>query len=213
MTAGADVRSLNWATAWMCVTFTRGLDPEEVFARYGADPEQARPLDADEASDLPSGDSGDGTVSLLRSGRLGDWTFCVEEDGAVGSWTEVLTRLSRGTETYNVLTTEGLDVFQYWRDGECVENFEPGMEHTRPEQTGTWWERVEAALAVYEGEDTGMAPVVALVLDHLGIALDDAALAGPWPTLTLAEDDAPSAPRGDTYAGEGPVPPQPPLGG
>lgn len=213
MTAGADVRSLNWATAWMCVTFTRGLDPEEVFARYGADPEQARPLDADEASDLPSGDSGDGTVSLLRSGRLGDWTFCVEEDGAVGSWTEVLTQLSRGTETYNVLTTEGLDVFQYWRDGECVENFELGMEHTRPEQTGTWWERVEAALAAHEGEDTGMAPVVALVLDHLGIALDDAALAGPWPTLTLAEDDAPSAPRGDTYAGEGPVPPQPPLGG
>lgn len=51
-----------------------------------------------------------------------------------------------------------------------------------------------------------MAPAVALVLDHLGITLDDATLAGPWPTLTLAEDDAPSAPLGDTYAGEGPVP-------
>lgn len=51
-----------------------------------------------------------------------------------------------------------------------------------------------------------MAPVVALILDHLGITLDDAALAGPWPSLTLA-DDAPAARLGHTYAGEGPVPP------
>lgn len=212
MTAGTDARSLNWATAWMCVTFTRGLGPEEVFARYGADPEQARQLDADEASDLLSDDSGDGAVSLLRSGRLGDWAFCVEEDGAVGSWNEVLMALSRGTETYSVLTTDGLDVFQYWRDGECVENFEPGMEHTRPERTASWWDRVEAALTAHEGEDTGMAPVVALILDHLGITLDDTTLAAPWPSLTLPEDDAPSAPLGDTYAGEGPVPPQRPPG-
>ncbi|MFJ4707685.1 DUF6461 domain-containing protein [Streptomyces anulatus] len=213
MAAGTDARSLNWAKAGMCVTFTRGLGPDEVFARYGADHRQARPLDADEAADLPSGDSGDGAVSLLRSGRLGDWTFCVEEDGVVGSWDQPLAELSRGTETYSVLSTEGLDVFQYWRDGECVENVEPGMEHTRPERTGSWWDRVEAALSAHEGEDAGMAPVVTLVLDHLGIALDDAALAGPWPSLTLAEDDAPSAPRGDTYAGEGPVPPQQPTGG
>lgn len=212
MTAGTDARSLNWATAWMCVTFTRGLGSEEVFARYGTDPEQARLLDADEASDLLSDDSGDGAVSLLRSGRLGDWAFCVEEDGAVGSWNEVLTALSRGTETYSVLTTDGLDVFQYWRDGECVENFEPGMEHTRPERTASWWDRVEAALTAHKGEDAGMAPVVALILDHLGITLDDTTLATPWPSLALPEDDAPSAPRGDTYAGEGPVPPQRPLG-
>ncbi|MEU6351977.1 DUF6461 domain-containing protein [Streptomyces sp. NPDC047072] len=213
MAAGTDAHTLTWATAWMCVTFTRGLGPEEVFARYGADPGQARPLDADEASDLLPGGSGDGEVSLLRSGRLGDWAFCVEEDGAVGSWNEVLTALSRGTETYSVLTTDGLDVFQYWRDGECVENFEPGMEHTRPERPDSWWDRVESALAEHEGEDTGMAPVVALLLDHLGIPLDDTTLAAPWPTLTLTETDTPSPPRGDTYAGEGPVPPQHPLGG
>lgn len=207
MEAGADPRSLDWATAWVCVTFTRGLDSEEVFARYGADPGRARLLHADAALDLLSGDSGDGAVSLLRSGRLGDWAFCVEEDGVIGSQSEPLAELSRGTETYGVLTTEGLDVFQYWRDGECVVNFEPGMEHTRPERSEPWWDRVEAALAAHEGENAGMAPVVALVLDHLGIALDDAVLAGPWPSLTLAEDDAPSAPLGLTYAGEGPVPP------
>ncbi|MFF3325276.1 DUF6461 domain-containing protein [Streptomyces sp. NPDC002889] len=204
MKTDADMDSLRWAVAWMCVTFTRGLSPEEVFTRYGADPEQARLLEWDAASDLPAGDSGDGMISLLRSGRIGEWAFCVEEEGGIGFGEETLAALSRGTETYSLATTEGIDVFQYWRDGECVEYFEPGKEHTR---SGPWWDRVEAALAAHEGEDAGMAPVVALVLDHLGIALDDAALARPWPSLTLAEDDAPSAPLGDTYAGEGPVPP------
>ncbi|CAM5715909.1 hypothetical protein SGRIM128S_05326 [Streptomyces griseomycini] len=96
-------------------------------------------------------------------------------------------------------------VFQHWRDGQCLENFEPDLEQPPSEHPGPWWDRVQEALA--EGEGFGMAPVVALVLDHLGLALDDATLAAPWPTLTVAEDDAPSAPRGDSYAGEGPVPP------
>ncbi|CAL9367467.1 hypothetical protein SUDANB60_05413 [Streptomyces sp. enrichment culture] len=197
--------AFDWAGDQMCVTFTRDLDPAEVFTRYGADPARSRLLDADAASDLPTGQFADGAVSLLRSGRLGDWTFCVEEDGVIGSWPEVLTALSRGTETYGVLSTEGLGVFQYWRDGRCVENFEPGLDPTSSVDPGPWRDRVREALAEWDG--SGMAPVVALVLDQLGLTLDDATLAGPWPTLTLAEDDAPSAPRGDSYAGEGPVPP------
>ncbi|MFE9857724.1 DUF6461 domain-containing protein [Streptomyces sp. NPDC005780] len=205
METDADAGSLDWARAWMCVTFTRGLSPEEVFVRYGADPEQARLLDWDAASDLTPGESGDGTVSLLRAGRIGEWAFCVEEDGDVGFG--ALSELSRGTETYSVATTEGIDVFQHWRDGECLEYFEPGMEHSRSEPPGPWWDRAEEALAAHEGEGAGMAPVVALVLDHLGIALGDATLAGPWPSLTLAEDEAPAAPLGNTYAGEGPLPP------
>ncbi|MBO3737449.1 hypothetical protein J5X75_07935 [Actinoplanes sp. NEAU-H7] len=177
-----------------------------MFARYGADPDQARLLDWDAASDLVSGESGDGTVSLLRAGRIGEWVFCVEEDGSIGLAEESLAELSRGTETYSVATTEGIDVFQYWRDGECVEYFEPGMRHSRSEPFGPWWDRVEEVLAAHEGEGAGMAPVVALVLEHLGITLDDAALAGPWPSLTLAEDDSPAASLGGDYAGEGPVP-------
>ncbi|MEU5510421.1 DUF6461 domain-containing protein [Streptomyces fungicidicus] len=203
----ADAGSLDWARAWMCATFTRGLAPDEVFARYGGDPKQARLLAWDAASELPSGKSGDGMVSLLRAGRIGGWAFCVEEDGSIGFGEESLAALSRGTETYSVATTEGIDVFQYWRDGKCVEYFEPGMEHSRSEPLGHWWDRVEEALAAHKGKGAGMAPVVALVLDHLRITLDDATLAGPWPSLTLAEDDAPAAPLTNTYAGEGPVPP------
>ncbi|MGW0939388.1 DUF6461 domain-containing protein [Streptomyces sp. NPDC002666] len=205
--ADADADSLAWARAWMCASFTRALGPEEVFARHGADPDQARLLDWDAASDLVSGGSDDGMVSLLRAGRIGEWAFCVEEDGVIGVAPELLAELSRGTETYSVATTEGLDVFQYWRDGECVEYFEPGMEHSRSEPFGPWWDRVEEALATHDGEGAGMAPVVALVLEHLGITLDDAELAGQWPSLTLAEDDVPAASPGDSYAGEGPVPP------
>ncbi|WSW11839.1 DUF6461 domain-containing protein [Streptomyces phaeochromogenes] len=205
MRTDADMDALRWAVAGMCVTFTRDLSSEEVFTRYGADPDQARLLDWDTASDLVSGDSG-GEVSLLRCGRIGEWAFCVEEEGGIGLGEKSLAELSRDTETYSLATTDGIDVFQYWRDGKCVEYFEPGMEHTRSEPLGPWWDRVETALAAHEGEDAGMAPAVALVLDHLCITLDDATLAGPWLSLTLAEDDAPSAPLGDTYAGEGPVP-------
>ncbi|TRO55343.1 MULTISPECIES: DUF6461 domain-containing protein [unclassified Streptomyces] len=210
MAADTDAPSLDWAKGWTCVTFTRDLTAEEVLTRYGADPSRSRLLDAEQASELPTGNFANGAVSLLRSGRLGDWAFCIEEDGVIGSWPEPLAALSRDTETYSVLMTEGLDVFQYWRDGECVENFEPNMPDT--DHTGAWRDRVDAALAAHEGENAGMAPVVALVLDHLGITLDDTAVAGSWPSLTFSEDDAPSTPRGNTYAGEGPVPPQSPTG-
>ncbi|MET8507479.1 DUF6461 domain-containing protein [Streptomyces sp. NPDC004787] len=195
----------DWATDRMCVTFTRGLGPDEVFSRYGADPARSRPLDADAASGLSTGGSSAGAVSLLRAGRLGEWTFCVEDDGVIGSWPEPLAALSRGTETYSVLSTEGLAVFQHWRDGTCLENVEPGLDHPRPGPPGPWWDRIREALA--GRPDRGMAPVVALVLDELGLTLDDAALSASWPAVTLAEDDAPSTPRGDSYAGEGPVPP------
>ncbi|MFZ4153131.1 DUF6461 domain-containing protein [Streptomyces pseudogriseolus] len=109
-----------WARAWMCVTFTRGLGPDEVLARYGADPDRARPLDRDAASELLPDDADGGPVSLLRTGRIGEWAFCVEEEGTLGFGQEALAGLSRGSETYSVATTEGIDVFQYWRDGECV---------------------------------------------------------------------------------------------
>ncbi|MET9591869.1 DUF6461 domain-containing protein [Streptomyces sp. NPDC006516] len=146
----------------MCVTFTRGLSAEEVFARYGADPSEAAVLDWEAAaSDLPAGDPRDGTAALLRAGRIGEWAFCVEEEGGLGFGEESLAELSRGTETYSVATTEGIDVFQYWRDGECVEYFEPGMEYTRSEPFGPWWDQVQAVLVAHEGGDAGMAPVVA----------------------------------------------------
>lgn len=80
------------------------------------------------------------------------------------------------------------------------------MEHTRAPRPDRWWNRVREALAVPGHEDLGMAPVVALVLAHLGVTLDDAALAGPWPSLALAVHDGSAGPLGDSYAGEGPVP-------
>lgn len=149
---------------------------------------------------------------------LGAFDFALAPTGDGGSSDIILVwatggPLSGRDGTAARLSVERLPVihFQYWRDGKCVEYFEPGMEHTRSEPHGPWWDRVEAALAAQQGEDAGVAPAVALVLDHLGIALDDATLAGPWPGLTLAEDNAlpVSAPLGDTYAGEGAVLPGP----
>ncbi|MGX9924570.1 DUF6461 domain-containing protein [Streptomyces sp. NPDC002248] len=207
MAAGADPRAHTWAAAWMCVTLTRGLDAAQVLSRYGADPARARPLDADAASDLLGDEPPSGEISLLRAGRIGDIAFCVEEEGAVGIEDDVLARLSLGTETWGVSATDGMEVFQHWRDGGCVEYFEPGMEHTRAPRPGPWWNRVREALLTPGYEDLGMAPAVALVLDHLGVTLDDTTLAGLWPTLTLPLDDESPEPLRDSYAGEGPVPP------
>ncbi|CAL9283524.1 hypothetical protein SUDANB66_00733 [Streptomyces sp. SudanB66_2053] len=107
-------------------------------------------------------------------------------------------------------TTTGIDVFPFWRDGECVAYFEPGVRHSRSEPHGPWWDRVEEVLTAHEGEGegAGMAPVVAPVLDHLDITLDDEVLSGPWPSLTLTGDRTPTAGPGVSYAGEGPVPPK-----
>ncbi|WP_179167050.1 hypothetical protein [Streptomyces sp. 13-12-16] len=58
-----------------------------------------------------------------------------------------------------------------------------------------------------EARETETAPVVALVLDPPRPHPGRRDPGRPWPTLIVAEDDAPSAPRGDSYAGEGPVPP------
>lgn len=52
-------------------------------------------------------------VSLLRAGKIGEWAFCVEEDGGISFEEAVLAELSRGSETYSVATTDGLDVFWY----------------------------------------------------------------------------------------------------
>jgi hypothetical protein len=105
------------------------------------------------------------------------------------------------------MATDGIEFFQYGRDGACREKFEPGVEYTRPEPTTPWWNRLEAALAACDGdgEGAGMASVLAALLDRPGITLDDATFVRSRPGLTLTEDDTPSAPPGATYAGEGSV--------
>nr|WSZ96586.1 hypothetical protein OH820_13760 [Streptomyces sp. NBC_00857] len=64
------------------MTFTQGITPEEVLARYGADPRNAHVLIRQDASHLYDADLLRGSV--LRAGALGDWSFCFEDIGIMG---------------------------------------------------------------------------------------------------------------------------------
>ncbi|MFE2889345.1 DUF6461 domain-containing protein [Streptomyces sp. NPDC059272] len=108
----------------MCLTFTRGVTPEDLLRRYGADPLDANSITFAQAYELiqPGPDS-----SILRVGSLGEWTFCCESLGVQGVMPAVLAALSRDTET--VAFNHGADArhtLDHWVDGQPREHFEPG---------------------------------------------------------------------------------------
>ncbi|WP_051854750.1 hypothetical protein [Streptomyces sp. NRRL B-1347] len=138
--------------------------------------------------------SDDKAVSLLRAWKLGDWASRLKEHGVVGAWGEPCAELPRGTKARRLSTTEGRNRFPSWRDSGYGETLVPGTEHTRPDLSRPRRGRGAAALAAHAGENAGMAPVVALVLDHLGVTRDDTALA--------------SAPAPDSEASPGPPTPR-----
>ncbi|WP_405686427.1 DUF6461 domain-containing protein [Streptomyces sp. NBC_00057] len=113
------------AVMW-CVTFARGITPEDVLARYGADARTAQFLTRQQAAHLYDSSLPEGSV--LRAGALGDWSFCFEDCGVMGMMPGPLSALSYGTETFSVLLGgDGMNGFAHWRDGQCTERFEPGF--------------------------------------------------------------------------------------
>ncbi len=73
-----DPRAVMW-----CVTITRGITPEEVLARYGADAHTARLLTRQQATHLADGDLPEGSV--LRAGQVGDWSSASRTTGSWGA--------------------------------------------------------------------------------------------------------------------------------
>ncbi|MEU9576407.1 DUF6461 domain-containing protein [Streptomyces chilikensis] len=173
------------AVMW-CVTFTHGITPEEVLARYGADTRAARLLTGQQAghlndSNLPQG-------SVLRAGSLGVWSFCFEDHGVMGAMSGPLSALSQGTETFSVLRGgDGMNGFAHWRDGRCTEQFEPGFTYTRPDPPHPWWDAVQERLDASNEEYPGLAPVLEAVAHHTGAVLDTGTLRGPLLTLRLED--------------------------
>ncbi|WP_405987930.1 DUF6461 domain-containing protein [Streptomyces sp. NBC_00986] len=108
----------------MCLTFTRGVTPEDLLRRYGADPSAANSITFAQAYELiqPGPDS-----SILRVGSLGEWAFCCETLGVQGIMPAVLAALSQSTQT--VAFNHGADArhtLDHWADGQPREHFEPG---------------------------------------------------------------------------------------
>ncbi|MGD9486046.1 DUF6461 domain-containing protein [Streptomyces sp. TRM70308] len=186
-----------------CVTFTHGITPEDVLARYGADTSAAQFFTRQHADQLHHGSLPEGSV--LRAGALGDWSFCFEDNGVMGAMPGPLAALSQGTETLSVLQGgDGMNTFAQWRDGQCTEQFEPGFAHTRPAPPHPWWDTVHERLDASKEEHPGLAPVLEAVADHISAVLDLHILNGPLLTLLLEDSNRAFGPR---RAGAAPQPP------
>ncbi|MFF5256863.1 DUF6461 domain-containing protein [Streptomyces leeuwenhoekii] len=185
------------AVMW-CVTFTRGITPEDVLDRYGADARTAQLLTRQQAAHLINSSLLEGSV--LRAGALGDWSFCFEDYGVMGMMPGPLSVLSHGTETFSVmLGGDGMNSFAHWRDGQCTERFEPGFTHTKPNPPHPWWDAVQERLDVSRKECPGLVPVLGAVAHRTGAVLDADTLNGPLLTLWLEDSsrvpDPPPLPR------------------
>ncbi|MEV5935054.1 DUF6461 domain-containing protein [Streptomyces sp. NPDC052079] len=189
-----DPRAVMW-----CVTFTRGITPEDVLARYGADARAAQFLTRQQAGRLNDSSLAEGSV--LRVGALGAWSFCFEDYGVMGAMPGPLSALSQGRETFSVLRGgDGTNGFAHWRDGQCTERFEPGFTHTKPKPPHPWWDAVQERLDATGEEYPGLVPLLEAVVHHTGAVLDTGTLSGPLLTLRLEDssrtpDPPPPHPR------------------
>lgn len=201
--------SSDWVRAgsW-CVTFTRGITPDDVLARYGALPADARIMPKPEAVELGAAAYRAGTPkSVLRVGSLSDWSFCYEEWGVLGGMPGPLARLSSGTETLTVDSNGvGLDTFGHWRDGRCTEVYEPEDPGTPLSSPHPLWDAFQERRHTAEEGESALMSAVRVIGDRMGAVLDDVTLDAPLPTVLLG-DDVP--PRRSSPAGRGrgaPVP-------
>ncbi|WP_412180868.1 DUF6461 domain-containing protein [Streptomyces californicus] len=186
----STTRPWAWAkdphAAMWCVTFTRGITPEDVLARYGADTPTAQVLTRQQAAQLNDSSLLEGSV--LRAGALGSWSFCFEDYGVMGIMPGPLSALSHRTETFSVLLGgDGMNGFAHWRDGQCTERFEPGFTHTKPNPPHPWWDAVQERLDASSEEYPGLVPVLGAVAHYTGAELDADTLNGPLLTLRLED--------------------------
>jgi hypothetical protein len=168
-----------------CVTFTQGLTPEDVLARYGADPHAARLLDHHHASSMYGEDPQEKAV--LRAGSLGTWSFCLEEESVTGVMSVTCSALSEGTETLSILRGgDGMNTFAHWRDKQCVERFEPGMPYTKPQPPHPWWDLLHDRLDAFPPQRSRLVPALEIVAAYVGAPLDSRTVDGPLLTAHLS---------------------------
>jgi hypothetical protein len=111
-----------------CLTFARGISPEQMIRAFGMDPGAALMLSEVEAV----GANPAGGPPWIRVGQTGEWAFAVEQLSLIGALEGAGQRLSLGTEAVVVdWTAQPTYEISYMRDGVFVTRFEPGMEWAR----------------------------------------------------------------------------------
>ncbi|MEU9833196.1 DUF6461 domain-containing protein [Streptosporangium sp. NPDC048047] len=101
-----------------CVSFVRGLAPDEVLRRFTVDENTLEECDA---------------ADCIGTAKIGDWTLVVEPGGwLLAADPEIYTRVGRGTEIVSVCRHDyAADTFAYIVGGEPVVEFEPVLPDDR----------------------------------------------------------------------------------
>ncbi|MEV0422609.1 DUF6461 domain-containing protein [Streptosporangium canum] len=101
-----------------CVSFVRGLAPEEVLRRFSVDGSAMEECDP---------------IDCIGTAKIGDWTLVVEPGGwQLAVDPEIQARVGQGTEIVSVSRHDyASDIFAYIVDGEPVVQFEPVLPDDR----------------------------------------------------------------------------------
>lgn len=166
-----------------CVTFARGVTPEQMIASFGLDPALAVWIDdSGPPSGYPTRDDQDNLVCpIIYAGRGGDWAFAIDADLLTLEGTGGGTPLPPGTEEVMVMWTQTIDTFSYSSGDGRSAQFEPLLDD--PEVF-----LAEAGLDIDAAEEVDLEEaeypyLAALDMMKLAIGLDVPASAADGPLL------------------------------
>ncbi|WP_405142834.1 DUF6461 domain-containing protein [Sphaerisporangium sp. NBC_01403] len=115
-----------------CVSFVRGLSPDEALRRFGVDESTVEEATFDELNERSAENAVD-AAGYIGAVKIDDWTVVIEPGGwkiAVDS--EIGARVSQGTEVVSVCRHDyAEDTFTYLVDGKAVVSFDPLDPETR----------------------------------------------------------------------------------
>ncbi|GAB2457895.1 DUF6461 domain-containing protein [Streptosporangium sandarakinum] len=117
-----------------CVSFVRGLSPDEVLRRFGVDESTMEEGVTSEELDERSVESmRDDAAGYIGAAKIGDWTLVIEPGGwKLAVDPDVYGPVSRGTEVVSVCRHDyASDSFAYIVDGEPVVWFDPMLPDAR----------------------------------------------------------------------------------
>lgn len=109
-----------------CISYLKGVPPEEALRRIGAVPDRIRPFPVADALEEQA-DNGDAEPLTAHAVQKGEWTVLVEPSGCQGIDPSVAERASAGTEMVAVwaLNANAETAFLYAVEGTTRVHFEP----------------------------------------------------------------------------------------
>ncbi|GAA3430006.1 DUF6461 domain-containing protein [Streptosporangium sandarakinum] len=117
-----------------CVSFVRGLSPDEVLRRFGVDESTMEEgVTAEELDERSVESMRDDAAGYIGAAKIGDWTLVIEPGGwKLAVDPDIYGPVSRGTEVVSVCRHDyASDSFAYIVDGEPVVWFDPMLPDAR----------------------------------------------------------------------------------